>query len=44
LEKRTEQVLPGSKEGRRESGGREQGEEIALTMYTHMNKLTKKYS
>jgi hypothetical protein len=39
LEKRTEQVLPGSKGGRggkgRDGG---QGEEMAQIMYAHMNK------
>jgi hypothetical protein len=39
LEKRAEQVLPGI-EGAlgEEGGGREQGEEMAQTMYTCMNK------
>jgi hypothetical protein len=39
LEKRTEQVLPGSKEAwGGEGGGREQEGEMAQTMYAHMNK------
>jgi hypothetical protein len=39
LEKRAEQVLPGS-EGlwRGEGGGRGQGGEMAQTMYAHVNK------
>jgi hypothetical protein len=40
LEKRAEQVLPGKEDslGRREGAGEGQGEEMAQTMYAHMNK------
>jgi hypothetical protein len=41
LEKRVEQVLPASEGGVREkvgARGREQGGEMAQTMYAHMNK------
>jgi hypothetical protein len=43
LEKRAEQVLPGSKKGVRvgERGGGGQGGEMAQTMYAHMNKKKK---
>jgi hypothetical protein len=41
LEKRAEQVLPGS--GEEGEGGREEREgEMAQTMYTHMNKCINK--
>jgi hypothetical protein len=39
LDKRAEQILPGSKEGGGErEGDREQRKERPQTMYTHMNK------
>jgi hypothetical protein len=39
LEKRAEQVLPGSEGGGGEGeGDRKKGREMAQTMYTHMNK------
>jgi hypothetical protein len=38
LEKRAEQVLPGSRGGMGERKGAEVGEEIAQTMYEHVNK------
>jgi hypothetical protein len=38
LEKRAEQVLRGSKAGDGREWGRGQGEEVAQTMYAHMNK------
>jgi hypothetical protein len=39
LEKRVEQVLPGSKgSGEREEGGRGQRKGMAEIMYAHMNK------
>jgi hypothetical protein len=38
LEKRAEQVLPGSEGVGMEIRGQGQGGEIAQTMYTHMNK------
>jgi hypothetical protein len=38
LEQREEQVLPESKGSGGEGRGGEQGEEMAQTMYAHMNK------
>jgi hypothetical protein len=38
LEKRVEQVLPGSEVGGRKREGQRQGGEMAQTMYAHMNK------
>jgi hypothetical protein len=38
LEKRAEQVLPGSEGRRKGKGGWEQGEEMTQTKYTHINK------
>jgi hypothetical protein len=38
LEKREEQVLPGSKGVEGEGGDRKQAGEMAQTMYVHMNK------
>jgi hypothetical protein len=40
LEKRTEQVLPGSEKGWEEK--REEWGEVAQTMYVHMNKFINK--
>jgi hypothetical protein len=37
LEKRAEQVLPGSKGGRGKGGSRGKVREVAQTMYAHMN-------
>jgi hypothetical protein len=37
LEKKAEQVLPGSEEMGGEKEGMEQGGEMAQTMYAHMN-------
>jgi hypothetical protein len=43
LDKRAELVLPGSEDvGREREGSKGQGEEMAQTMYAHMNKLIKK--
>jgi hypothetical protein len=38
LEKRAEQVLPGSEEGEKRGRCWEKGGEMAQTMYPHMNK------
>jgi hypothetical protein len=38
LEKRAEQVLPGSEQGGKRRRGCGQGKEMAQTMYAHVNK------
>jgi hypothetical protein len=42
LEKRAEQILPGSTGFGGEEGGRRHGEEMAQTIYAYMNKRIKK--